>query len=69
MKFAKIQFLGNCVRLWDAETNQDIAIVSMVKRPKPNYNFAAVVQAKAHELGYVTPSIYPGTDGVLRIWL
>lgn len=56
--------MGTVVRLYDAETDQDIAFV-----PVNIANFVLRVQAKAHELGYVTPSIYPGTDGVLRIWL
>ena len=65
MKTAKIQWLGNSVRVFDEATPERDLFNLNARQP---YLIKRLI-LRAEKLGYSLPQIYPGRDGRVRIWL
>lgn len=63
-KTAKIQAFGSYVRVYDDSIfpPEELFTVSVSGR------LVERVQERAAKRGYSVPQIYPGKDGILRIW-
>jgi hypothetical protein len=64
-KTAHIQWLGSLARVYDSATPARTLFEVEVTRK----DLIVRIQTMAADLGYCTPQIYAGEDGITRIWL